>query len=75
VLAGATAAAAGVLLLGWPNRPPLPGQPGQLAAVALVAVALLLVFVPALPAWRRVPALPHAGVTGPAMRPALEPAR
>jgi hypothetical protein len=53
LLAGATAAAAGVLLLGWPHRPPLPGRAGELAAVVLVAVAVLLVFVPALPAWRR----------------------
>jgi hypothetical protein len=53
LLAGATVAAAGVLLLGWPDRPPLPGQAGALAAVALMAVAVLLVFVPTLPTWRR----------------------
>ena len=53
LVAGATAASAGVLLLGWPQRPPLPGQPGLLAAVAVVTVAVLLVFVPALPTWRR----------------------
>jgi hypothetical protein len=53
LLAGATMAAAGVLLLGWPHRPPLPGQAGALAAAALMVVALLLVFVPALPRWRR----------------------
>ena len=53
LLAGATAAAAVVLLLGWPDLPPLPGHEGTLAARAVAAVALLLVVVPALPARRR----------------------
>jgi hypothetical protein len=53
LVGGATAAAGGVLLIGWPHRPPLPGFEGLLAAALLVAVALLLVFVPALPTWRR----------------------
>jgi hypothetical protein len=53
LLAGAIAAAAGVLLFGWPHRPPLPGHPGELAAAALVVMAVLLVFAPAVPVRRR----------------------
>jgi hypothetical protein len=47
LLAGAVAAAACVLLLGWPERPALPGQGGVVAAAALAVVAVLAVFVPA----------------------------
>ena len=46
LLGGAVAAAAGVMLLGWPHRPQLPGQAGAVAATALVVVAVLLVFAP-----------------------------
>jgi hypothetical protein len=48
LLSGAVAAAAGMMLIGWPHRPPLPGQAGAVAAVALVMVAVLLVFAPAM---------------------------
>ena len=41
---GPVAAAAGVMLVGWPHLPPLPGQAGAVAAVALVLVAVPLVF-------------------------------
>ena len=47
LLSGAVAAAAGVMLLGWPHRPPLPGPAGVAAASVLVVVAVLLVFAPA----------------------------
>jgi hypothetical protein len=47
LLGGAVAAAAAVMLIGWPHRPPLPGQAGAVAAVMLVVVAVLLVFSPA----------------------------
>jgi hypothetical protein len=47
LLAGAVAAAAGMMLLGWPRWPPLPGPAGAVAAVTLVVVAVLLVFAPA----------------------------
>jgi hypothetical protein len=49
LLAGAVAAAAGMMLLGWPHWPPLPGRAGAVAAVTLVVVAVLLVFAPAAP--------------------------
>ncbi len=52
LLAGAVATAAGGMLLGWPDRPPLPGRAGEVAAAALMTVAVLLVFVPAVPARR-----------------------
>lgn len=47
MLAGAVATAAGVMLVGWPQRPPLPGPAGTVAAVVLVLVAVLLAFAPA----------------------------
>jgi hypothetical protein len=46
LLSGAVATAGCVLLVGWPNRPPLPDPAGVVAASALVVVAILLVFAP-----------------------------
>jgi hypothetical protein len=46
LLSGAVATASCVLVVGWPNLPPLPDPAGVVAASALVVVAILLVFAP-----------------------------
>ena len=58
-VAGAVAAIAVALLLGWPGRPPLTGTATVAAAVALAVVAVLLVLRLAAAARRR-PAVPIA---------------
>jgi hypothetical protein len=80
MLAGATAAAAaGVLFVGWPGSPPLPGEEGVVAAAVLVTVALLLVVVPTLPDWRRGEDVrrrpPAAPRPAPVLAPVIPPQR